>query len=871
MQRHWGWRRCSSSGPRRDVGRGLASRHYLKGGRDSGESQPDNNTSRSQSSEVTNNQRSKQRHMAEIRRQLEEDPFTALFGRRIEPIGEQGMWPLSNLRKVLDWVTTPSRHLLVQNEKHPEDEAATFRSSNNTTRGDLNTDLASKRQKSTISIEEDFYIDPITLCKVTQSPTARKQEVINIPVKTFDAHRAQNEENSVTHTTSTRNATAVDRALAGHDSRSSSSIQKNLRLDEAESPRIQSASQDSVAAGLSEYDRTNSYSTPDVSPTGDEDWLVTEGFAAEKPRAERKTTSPAVSEQSRSPTAALASTIPSQASTDISSESKDTPAEPCSKLSATSDGHRPRLVYDERESQEEDLDLLRSSDVRAKSGLINNPPRETDMERQEERRRLEEDYCKTSRPDGDHPDEIAALQHVQSRRHDQQQSRDKPSSHSPRDCDGESRIQYEESAYAAECQAQNGGASSAIDGPEALHQPSTSHFAQGADYAEKQNTRRQREKALVQEIRSIYEDSYGTLDSKHRQQRGKVTSSQGSPSSAVDEALGLHDEMAGPEAYQFTTGQDGLERELGQTKNAPHFRSSSAEGFSGRTRQRDEEQALFWEQKEQILQEELVEGAACLYDVEAELQRISERLRHLHGTSSQSTTTAMSPEEASIYKILAYDPSADKITTAMTTSAVSTLSPTGSEDSLAPPEVLLRLNKPAKFLGYFASLEAEGYEIASGGGDVMVFRKVRDAEPAAFDPVEIQATPTELSNLPRRYSLMNPVDGTTTGNFASPTGFVNYDTVLSPSVSEEGSTSAGESERDPTPSSVKIKKEEEVFSGQQKWSDESPPPKRPRRIRKAARRAFFVGLWVAGCSYAFGVVAEFFRTGGSSGMGPQGF
>jgi hypothetical protein len=78
--------------------------------------------------------------------------------------------------------------------------------------------------------------------------------------------------------------------------------------------------------------------------------------------------------------------------------------------------------------------------------------------------------------------------------------------------------------------------------------------------------------------------------------------------------------------------------------------------------------------------------------------------------------------EPTIYKILAYDPTMQSISTADTTSIVA-----DSASPLTPAEVLLRLSNPTKFFPHFEPLQAQGYEIVSGSGDVLVFRKVRPA------------------------------------------------------------------------------------------------------------------------------------------------
>ncbi|KAG0649364.1 hypothetical protein D0Z07_4465 [Hyphodiscus hymeniophilus] len=200
-----------------------------------------------------------------------------------------------------------------------------------------------------------------------------------------------------------------------------------------------------------------------------------------------------------------------------------------------------------------------------------------------------------------------------------------------------------------------------------------------------------------------------------------------------------------------------------------------------------------------------------------------------------------------VYKILAYDPTMQEINTAETTSIVP-----DSATALTPAEVLLRLSNPAKFFPHFQPLQAEGYEIISGSGDVLVFRKVRQAGS--------HGSKNESATSIQNRKTTNPIDGmqsspvVATGNFASPTGFVNHDLPVAEPAFK---------------SNIDVRREEPVFSGKSNWQEESGSTRRKTKGR--GKRLLIGAAWVAGCSYAIGVVAEFFRTGGMDGRGPQGF
>lgn len=73
--------------------------------------------------------------------------------------------------------------------------------------------------------------------------------------------------------------------------------------------------------------------------------------------------------------------------------------------------------------------------------------------------------------------------------------------------------------------------------------------------------------------------------------------------------------------------------------------------------------------------------------------------------------------ESSPFRILAYDAAASKVASSEADSFF------GANEPVAPQEVLSRLHNPAKFVPYFEQMQQDGYEIATGGGDIIVFRK----------------------------------------------------------------------------------------------------------------------------------------------------
>ncbi|KAK8029158.1 hypothetical protein PG991_006214 [Apiospora marii] len=234
--------------------------------------------------------------------------------------------------------------------------------------------------------------------------------------------------------------------------------------------------------------------------------------------------------------------------------------------------------------------------------------------------------------------------------------------------------------------------------------------------------------------------------------------------------------------------------------------------------------------------------------------------------------TPPSGVEPTTYKILAYDPTMQSVSVAETTSIVP-----DQAAPLTPSEVLVRMSNPTKFFPYFEPLRAEGFEIVSGSGDVLVFRKVREPEssssssspsttssPASssYSPETTDATTTTTAPPINPIDMMGRQPLPKAAAFASPTGFVNYND----SFVDEGETPP---RPPPFRSQIDVRREEPVFSGPKVYADRRT--KKKKKKPGLTKRVFVAGAWVAGLSYALGVVGEYFATGGVDGKGPTGF
>ncbi|PGH34658.1 hypothetical protein GX50_02548 [[Emmonsia] crescens] len=256
------------------------------------------------------------------------------------------------------------------------------------------------------------------------------------------------------------------------------------------------------------------------------------------------------------------------------------------------------------------------------------------------------------------------------------------------------------------------------------------------------------------------------------------------------------------------------------------------------------------------------------------------------------------------YRVLAYDSLTMEVKDVSVSSGHS-----GSNDiaqQLHPTEALSRLNNPSRFLEHFPLLEAQGYEIVSGSGDILIFKKVsggqdvtdtlktassdataakkRDgdaygdgdamlhspAQAAQLEKEAIDQFESGLATAEPSASSPEPPPSSSSSSSSERTETRKGNNITP--ASEE--TSSHAYDKKANQSSYDYSEEAKQQQQQQQDSSTPPPPKtkkRPPFLRKTLRRVLLTGGVAAGTCYAFGVVAEYFRTGGHDGLGPQGF
>ncbi|KAJ9306757.1 hypothetical protein DTO217A2_3744 [Paecilomyces variotii] len=234
---------------------------------------------------------------------------------------------------------------------------------------------------------------------------------------------------------------------------------------------------------------------------------------------------------------------------------------------------------------------------------------------------------------------------------------------------------------------------------------------------------------------------------------------------------------------------------------------------------------------------------------DALMKQITETLGHIeHKPATQPSTaeplpSSSVPTSSTTYRVLAYDPSTLSVSSAETSSTLYSIN-----ETLHPAEVLPRLNNPAKFLPHFAAMQADGYEIVSGGGDILVFGKVREAGTAASASDDASmASSSEDTAVESQKSGQNSKFSSTSTSLSSPRMVHRQETVFS-----GGPLNSPPPPVEPTAEDRQEAKEESF-------------------LRKTSRRVLLTGTATAAVCYAIGVVSEYFRTGGSDGRGPEGF
>ncbi|RMY46383.1 hypothetical protein D0865_09320 [Hortaea werneckii] len=480
-----------------------------------------------------------------------------------------------------------------------------------------------------------------------------------------------------------------------------------------------------------------------------------------------------------------------------------------------------------------------------------------------------------------------------------------------------------------------------------------------------------RDRALVDEVRGIYEEHYGPIDVEHRQVReSKSAERDGVEDKGVVE--GVHDPALGK----------ALGEHEGKGKGYGFQPDSLAEELKLKGKVAREAEIA---RQEQDAHDAQASSPSVLHNKRI-VDDASPKLIPTELANKQNeypTTTKDVPPAAAgggikwesppLYKVLAYDSGNDKFSTATTTTPA--FSGATVETPISIPQALSQLYQPARFVSHFAELQREGFQVIHGTRDLLVFRKVRssDGTPSAtrkeadvasssagqaslvdhglVKPKEngmaedaanfygqhagrsnirrgSHSTPLETRNIlvpyenalaqeaghaydenaavsqtgSRHPAVNTPIDASSglsggtpleevsTGNFASPTGFVNHDPVFPAEggpkddfggavvegadtrvksaraqAREYDGNGAGAEPGRYSPA-ARVRREEPVFSGSKKrWNERHERHhRRSSRPHHRRRGSLFgwvvkVGVSAAAVSYVIGVAAEYSR------------
>ncbi|KAL8778025.1 MAG: hypothetical protein Q9213_007599 [Squamulea squamosa] len=539
----------------------------------------------------------------------------------------------------------------------------------------------------------------------------------------------------------------------------------------------------------------------------------------------------------------------------------------------TANRAHPSLTYNAKENTTDDVDLLRASDIRAAAGAPGRLRNNVESGKHEDRKNLEAKFAALRRMEANELEwkiELAAakkkIQDADTRKRNEArnevlekeilaQKTAMEALETRRTSNGVSSF---DAAVAHPEQAEGDMASNVHEfvGREHWYKKKAPHATKTEEQESGQITKA---RSLIREIRGIYEDTYGVIDTKHRQPGSEVSgtkeqNSNISPSSdrgslaGTPEAVKNVAKSSGPLSTQEKIGtmlQQLLDdsRYLQKLLQTPELTPEIREEIFCRNRS--------MQNASDAITEALSSKSSSPKQWSQKHVVVSkgQDAADIPGKEPQPVSpSADMKKQSTIYSVLAYDPSIQEVITAEMVSS----SESSSERRLSLSEALSSLTEPVKFLPQLTKLQNQGFEVVSSDTNILVLKKNN------------RTPPTMAADRKKPQSIVNPIDGTRkqTQNVASAKSFVSHDSQVKPLVIE------GE-QAEQNLSGYKVRREEDVFSGSSgnQWdrSHESNRQhgksryRRTSRRRKTTKRMLWVGLWTAGCCYAVGAITEFLR------------
>ncbi|KAF6234558.1 hypothetical protein HO173_007183 [Letharia columbiana] len=387
------------------------------------------------------------------------------------------------------------------------------------------------------------------------------------------------------------------------------------------------------------------------------------------------------------------------------------------------------------------------------------------------------------------------------------------------------------------------------------------------------------DRALIREVRGIYEDTYGTIDTKHRQPHvlssplpepsGQSIASSGnaalhaqlasSAASIIKPARGL-DKLQISDALKIIQKLFGQLREAQSNIHEYRCQTKQALGPSDQNTSVFETPSAFEESVTQIVRtsgqlarvgaggtigQGSVEAIAAADSKEPTINR------PLSMTATKSTNLEIrEAKKLNTYCILAYDSATQKVKSAEATM----LAPFSKEQSLLPLDALNRVSNPGKFLPHVMSLRDKGYEPVSGTSNILVFKK----EVAPQELAEIKKADQQKVKEAEKQAVEKIEREEEQARKTAVDGIKNKEQPFEEAQRQQSTSSASPSHT----SSDKVRRQETVFSGSRpgRWVDHSVKPKKSKRAavrrRKTMNRMFMAGAFTAACCYCVGVASE---------------
>ena len=405
------------------------------------------------------------------------------------------------------------------------------------------------------------------------------------------------------------------------------------------------------------------------------------------------------------------------------------------------------------------------------------------------------------------------------------------------------------------------------------------------------------DRALIREVRGIYEDTYGTIDTKHRQSENlpthlakESTSSSGTVSLKAQlpsNTAGVTNSSRGPDEPQCSDPLEIIQKLFGQLRDAQsivqEYRGQTKQvlGLSDQHTSKSKVPDAFENIAIQIVRTSgQLAGVSPGRMVDQGFREAAvpkKPIINSHPSLTASTPNDLEAEKTiqpNAYCVLVYDSATRKI---QSTKAIR-LAPFFKEESLLPLDALNRLSDPGMFLPHIMSLGDKGYKPVSSTKNILVLKK--EVTPQKLAEIKGTDEPDEFN---ANRALDSVADTKALGKRHTQSQESKPEQRKAKEIQKQAlKTDKGhqkveearktsrdgidkekqpfeESQHQP---STKVRRQETVFSGsrQGKWVDSSSKSKKSKRgagkRRKTLKHMIMAGAFTAGCCYAVGVVSE---------------